>query len=200
MDEEHFERAVDALRAGLVVVLPTDTVYGVAALPSVPGATLALQRLKDRALDQALAVLVGSLEQALALVEPPSPAVRRLMDDLWPGPLTLVANRSGAAADLELGGDPASIGVRWPADPFVERLALAVGPIATTSANRHGEPTPAEAQPAADSLLGPVAAVIDGGRLDGIASTVVNVRGSAPVVLREGAISAADVERRFADL
>jgi tRNA threonylcarbamoyl adenosine modification protein (Sua5/YciO/YrdC/YwlC family) len=190
--------AVDALRAGEVVLLPTDTVYGIAVAATLPGATARLFALKDRSEGQPVAVLVADRDQALSLVDDRSPGPTRVMDRLWPGPLTLVMRRSPAAAALELGGDPSTVGVRCPDHPFVRALAREVGPLATTSANRHGRPTPVDANGAAASLVGPVALVVDGGALGSVASTVVDVTGDRPVILRDGAVSVADIERALA--
>src|SRR3954471_24867033 len=96
----------DALRSGEVVLLPTDTVYGIAVRAELPGATARLFALKDRAEVQPVAVLVADRDQALTLVDDADDAVERVMDQLWPGPLTLVLRRAQRAADLELGGDP----------------------------------------------------------------------------------------------
>lgn len=186
------DRAIGVLAAGGAVVLPTDTVYGLAALPSVPGATDQLFALKGRAGTQPFAVLVADTAQALELVEPPAPEVRGWMDRHWPGPLTLVLRRSPAAGALALGGDAGTIGVRCPAHRFVRALAAAVGPLATTSANRHGEPSPTTAQAAASSLTATVGLVVDGGPAGTVASTVVDASGPAGApwrVLREGAIT-----------
>lgn len=173
------------------MVLPTDTVYGLAALPSVPGATDQVFVLKDRADSQPFAVLVDDVARALELVEPPTTVVCRWMEELWPGPLTLVLRRRPASRSLALGGDDATIGVRCPAHPFVRALAAAVGPVATTSANRHGEPSPTTASEAAASLVGPVTLVVDGGLSGTVASTVVDASappGTGWTVLREGAV------------
>lgn len=182
-----------ALAAGEAVIVPTDTVYGLAALPGVHGAVSRLFALKGRADTQPLAVLVADPAQGLALVEPPSPAVQRLIDHYWPGPLTLVLRRTAEARRLELGGSDDTIGLRCPDHPLVRDLAADLGPIATTSANHHGHPTPAVAAAAAAMLSGPVAVVVEAGSLDGPPSTVVDGCGDAVVVLREGVIPAADI-------
>jgi tRNA threonylcarbamoyl adenosine modification protein (Sua5/YciO/YrdC/YwlC family) len=117
------------------------------------------------------------------------------MEAHWPGPLTLVLRRGGAAATWDLGGDPATIGVRCPAHPLVRAVAAEVGPVATTSANRHGRPTPATAAEAAASLTAPVAVVVDGGALEGEASTVVDVTGDDWRVLRVGPVDLDDLRR-----
>lgn len=178
------------LEGGGTVVLPTDTVYGLAALPTRDGATRDLFALKDRAADHPLAVLVADLDQALELVEFDLPEVGRWMAELWPGPLTIVLRRSAVAAALDLGGDASTIGVRCPDHPFLRALAAEVGPIATTSANRTGDPTPPTAHAAAASLVGPVDLVVDGGPAGAAASTVVDATSVPWRVLRVGAITA----------
>lgn len=182
------DRAVQVLRAGGTVVLPTDTVYGLAALPSVPGATDALVDLKGRSSEQPFAVLVADAGQARDLGELASPVVQGWMDEFWPGPLTLVLGRTDAALPLALGGSAETIGVRCPDHAFVRAVAAKVGPIATTSANRHGEPSPTTPAEAAASLLGPVDLVVDGGPVGSVASTVVDATGDRPRILRSGAL------------
>ena len=189
--------AADTLRSGGVVLLPTDTVYGIAVLASMPGATERLFALKDRSVGQPVAVLVADRAQALGLAEGPDEAALRLMDRLWPGPLTLVLRRSVAASALSLGGDPSTVGIRCPDHDLVRALAGEVGPLATTSANRHGRPTPLTAAEAAASLVGPVDLVVDGGQLGSVASTVVDLTGPEPEVLREGAVTVEHLRRAF---
>ena len=169
-------------------MLPTDTVYGVGVALSVPGATARLFALKDRPASTPIAVLVASWAQALELVEPPGAKVERLLERLWPGPLTVVLRRRPDVV-VDLGGDGATVGVRCPAHDFLRGLATEVGPLATTSANRHGEPTPASALDAAAALTAPVALVVDGGACAGVASTVVDGTDPALPVLRAGPIS-----------
>ena len=185
--EDDVEQAIRALRAGEAIVVPTDTLYGLAALPTVPGAVDRLFSLKRRPADTPIAVLVAGIEQVEALADL-SGAARRLADAFWPGPLTMVLPRR-AGVDLPLGEPHATIGVRWPDHPVIAALAEAVGPLATTSANRTGEPTPATAGEAAASLAGDVGVVLDGGACAGTASTVVDLTGPDLRVLREGAIT-----------
>lgn len=190
-DPGALDAVVAALRAGLAVVVPTETVYGVAARADDDAATALLATLKRRSASRALAVLVADVDQGLALVADPSAAVRGLAERWWPGPLTLVVRRSAAAAHLALGGDPATIGVRCPDEAFVRAVAAEVGPIATTSANRHGDATPATAAAAAGVLDGSVAVVVDGGPRHGAPSTVVDLTTDRMVVLRAGALDPA---------
>lgn len=185
------DAAIDVLRRGGTVVLPTDTVYGIAANPTVAGATDALFTHKERAADVPIAVLCASALQALALADIDDDRTRAVVRDLaslhWPGALTLVLGRHRAVT-WELGEPSATIGLRVPAHPLIAAIAAEVGPLATTSANRHGQPTPATAPEAAASLVGDVDLVIDGPRLEGAASTVARVVAGEIEILRQGPI------------
>jgi L-threonylcarbamoyladenylate synthase len=191
-DEER--DAVTALLAGEAIVLPTDTVYGVAVAAGVSGASERLFALKDRPAGVPVAVLVASFDQAAEVVElpPAGSSGERLLRRWWPGALTAVLSRR-ADVTWDLGGDGNTLGVRCPASELVQRLAAEVGPLATSSANRHGHPTAVTAAAAAAALVGAVAVVIDGGTLGGLPSTVVDLTGPEPVVLRAGAITAPDI-------
>lgn len=184
--------AATALEAGAVVLVPTDTVYGLAVLPTHPGATQRLFDLKGRGRDVPIAVLVADEEQAVSLVADPVPErARALMARYWPGGLTVVVERRPSwPGDI---GDASSIGVRCPDLDALRELCRRVGPLATTSANRHGEPTPVTAAAAAGSFPG--VAMVDGGTLDGTPSTVVDCRVEPPQILRAGAVPAADILR-----
>jgi tRNA threonylcarbamoyl adenosine modification protein (Sua5/YciO/YrdC/YwlC family) len=186
------DEVVAVLRDGGSVVLPTDTLYGVAVRADLPGAVDALAALKDRAAEQPVAVLVASLRQAEVVGEVPD-WVRPVAERWWPGALTLVLRRR-AGLDWDLGDPAATVGVRVPDHDLVRALAAEVGPLATTSANRHGRPTPTTAAEAAKALTTAPDLVIDGGPCEGAASTVVDATGDAPVVLREGPISAEEIQ------
>jgi tRNA threonylcarbamoyl adenosine modification protein (Sua5/YciO/YrdC/YwlC family) len=125
-----------------------------------------------------------------------TPEVTDWMHRLWPGALTLVLPRSTGAVLLELGGSSATIGLRCPDDPFLRALARRVGPLATTSANRHGAPTPETARAAAGSLTGPVGLVVDGGPAGTVASTVVDLTVEPWSVRRVGAVGEDDLRGR----
>lgn len=187
-------QAMAVLRAGQVVALPTDTVYGLAALPEVGGATAALFALKGRGADVPVAVLCASAAQALALAaDSVSDDVRRIAERLWPGPLTLVLPRRPGLS-YALGEPSHTVGVRCPDHPLVQALASQVGPLATTSANRHGEPTPPTAAGVAE-LFGPgVGLVLDGGPCSAPPSAVVDATGPRWRVLRAGPVGLTDIE------
>ncbi len=184
-------RAVEALRAGEVVIVPTDTVYGLAVDPRNTGVLFAL---KHRPLDVALPVLVADVEQALALAaDGLAPAVQRLMGRWWPGGLTLVVPRR-RGLDLDLGGpDDTTIGLRLPDHPVPVALAEAVGPLAVTSANRHGQSTPATAAAVVDQLGPGVGLALDAGPCVAAPSTVVAWTGGELRVLREGAVDSGEI-------
>lgn len=183
------DEGVAALVAGEAIVLPTDTVYGVAVDPARPGATDRLFALKARPTDVALPVLAADAEQAFALAGDVPDIARRLAASFWPGGLTIVVpRRTGLLFDLG-GPDDGTIGLRVPDHDVPRELARRVGPLATTSANRHGRPTPATALAAAAELAGPVGAVLDGGHCSGAPSTVVVCTTDDVRVVREGRIS-----------
>ena len=183
--DEAFSMTMAALRRGAVVVIPTDTVYGIAARADDADAMARLFALKGRDAGKSIAVLVGDLGQARTLT------THRLdrFAPFWPGPLTVVVPRA-ADAVLHIGTDDATVGIRCPDDAFVRRLALEVGPIAATSANESGAPTPATAPEIAANFPS-IALVVDGGPRHGVASTVVDATVDPPVVLRAGALTRA---------
>ena len=191
--DEALSRLVVALSADGVVVLPTDTVYGLAALPTSRPAIDALFALKGRGHDVPLAMLCADLDQVLGVVDPAlAVAVSALAERWWPGPLTLVLPRR-SGVKLHLGEPSDTVGVRVPDHDLVRAVARAMGPIAATSANRHGYPTPSTAERAA-VMLGPgVALVVDGGNLEARSSTVVDGTGDPWRVLRDGPVAGADV-------
>lgn len=181
------DRAIAALTAGEAVVVPTDTVYGIAVDAFRSGATELIFAAKQRPHSVDLPVLVGDPDDVWRLVADVPPAAAALIETWWPGPLTLVLRRR-PHLDLDLGDRSDTVGVRCPASDVVRSLARAVGPLATTSANRHGEPTPLTALAVAGVLGDGVSIVLDGGVCDGVASTVVDVTSGEAVVLRHGAV------------
>ncbi|HET9092699.1 MAG TPA: L-threonylcarbamoyladenylate synthase, partial [Acidimicrobiales bacterium] len=118
---------------------------------------------------------------------------RRLIASFWPGPLTLVLRRRPGVV-LHLGGDETTVGLRCPGQPIARRLLERTGPLAVTSANRHGEPPATTAEALAAVLGDAVAVVVDGGTCGGAPSSVLSLVGPEPVLLREGALSPADLE------
>jgi tRNA threonylcarbamoyl adenosine modification protein (Sua5/YciO/YrdC/YwlC family) len=190
--------AAEALRDGQVVVVPTDTVYGVGVGAWDAVALDRLFRLKGRDRGKPVAVLVADLDQAERIGRFDAVS-RRLAERFWPGALTIVLARQPAFTS-RLGGDRTSVGLRCPHHPALVALLAEVGPLAVTSANRSGRPTPSTAAEAAAELDGEVAVVVDGGTLAGVASTVVDCSGPFPEVLREGPVSREQIRTAIADL
>ena len=187
VSSEAVARAVEVLTAGLPIALPTDTVYGLAVDPFLPGASDRVFELKRRPRDENLPVLVASTDQALGLATAVPSSALVLMARFWPGALTIVLPaRPGLGADL--GDDDATIGVRCPDHPVPLALCRAVGPLATTSANVHGQPTLTTAAEVAEVFADALPVVLDGGTCTGSPSTVVDCTGFEPRLLREGRV------------
>lgn len=183
--------ATAALRAGELVAMPTDTVYGLGVALGTPGGLGRLFAAKDRPLDRAIVLLLADHRQAddVGLLDG---AAHVLAAAFWPGGLTLVVpQRPDAGLPHELTGGMATIGLRLPAHDSPRALAAALGPLPVTSANRSGEP-PADSAEAVLAQLGDrpgVTLILDGGpTTGGVASTVVDCASGPPQVLREGAI------------
>ena len=183
--------AIALLRAGGIVAVPTDTVYGIAADMALPDAIERLFAAKGRPPEKAVAVLLADAEQAdqLGVL---SPAAIVLAERFWPGGLTLVLPvRPEARLPRVLAGGAPTIGVRVPDHPTPRALAAVLGPLPTTSANRSGDADARNAQEIAERLGESLALVLDGGPVrGGPASTVVDCTLEWPSILREGAIPA----------
>ena len=186
-DAAGLEAAAAALRAGEPIVVPTDTVYGLAVIAGDPAALDRLFELKRRPRERSIAVLVADRAQAESLAAF-TPGAIEAGDTHWPGALTLVVDRHDHI-DASVGRDDGTVGVRCPGHDFVRALAQEVGPLATTSANLSGEATPEEAIAAAEALDGDVAVIVDGGLCRGTASTVARIAEDGLVtVFRQGEI------------
>ena len=198
MDEPGYADAVDVLRNGGVVAFPTDTVYGVGAAIDRPEAIARLFEVKGRAHTRAIAVLVADAEQARTLGVLDARAAA-LVERWWPGALTLVVDRQPDLS-IDLGGDPATIGLRCPADELVHRLCREVGPLATTSANRSGEPTSPTPTGVSAALGDRVDLVVDDGHRGTVASTLVSLVAGGWEVLRIGQIDPEELRAAVGDL
>lgn len=182
------EAALSALRGGLIVGAPTDTVYGVAVDPDNPVAVRALFDLKNRGDHLPLAVLVASFAQAEELVEL-TPRNRRLVRRCWPGAFTAILP---ARVELVEGvGDHrrGTLAVRMPDHRKLRDLLLRSGPLAVTSANRSGSPPALDADRAREALGGGVAVYLDGRCHGGLASTVADLTRDPPRILRKGPVT-----------
>ena len=185
--------AAAVLRSGGLGVLPTDTVYGLAALPHLPDAVRAVFRAKGRPSGMHLPVLAATVEQVRGLGVAFGAAASVLADRWWPGPLTLAfAFDPGSGRPDWLAGRD-EVAVRVPDHDFVRALLRETGVLVVTSANPHGTATPLTAEAVSASLGPSVGLVVDGGALTEVPSTVVSLVGREPVVEREGVIPAPDV-------
>jgi L-threonylcarbamoyladenylate synthase len=192
---ERWRDALSLLMAGSIVAIPTDTVYGIAALPEDAGAIDAIYAAKDRPSDKALPMLVATAGDA-ARIARISPAIERLCLAFWPGALTVVAVAEAGFHSPAIAED-GTVAVRMPAhDLALNLLKASCGVLAVTSANRSGEPPATSAQQVLDQLGGRIDAVIDAGLSPGgVASTVVKVTGDELIVLRQGAVPESELLR-----
>ena len=197
-DDDALSATVAALRAGALVVVPTDTVYGLAALPGDDAAVQGVYRAKGRPEGMHLPVLAASLEQVRGLGVAFTEAAQTLARRWWPGPLTLAFGFDGGARRPGWLSGRTEVAVRIPDHDFLRAVLAEAGPLLVTSANPHGAPTPRRADDVAAALGGSVDLIVDGGPLAEVPSTLVRVSGAPPVVEREGAIARAEVEATLA--
>lgn len=193
--------AVAALRAGRLAVVPTDTVYGLAADGESEAAARALYAAKGRDAIQPTAVLFGSVELLVARVPELPPASLRAARALLPGPVTLVLPNPARRYPWLNAERPDAIGVRVPAVAGAGRDVLdALGTLVATSANLPGGPDPRRVADVPAEIVGAVDVVVDGGELPGAPSTVIDLTGAEPRVLRHGALRAGEALARLAEL
>ncbi len=188
------ERAAQLLRAGGLVAFPTETVYGLGADASSAAAVARLYAVKGRPADHPVIVHFADAARAFAWAREVPESARRLAERFWPGPLTLIVRRAAQVGDFLTGGQD-SVGLRVPSHPLAQALLAAFGGgVAAPSANRYGRVSPTCAQHVRDDLGSDVDLVLDGGPCEvGIESTIVDCTRGAPVVLRPGGISAAQI-------
>jgi tRNA threonylcarbamoyl adenosine modification protein (Sua5/YciO/YrdC/YwlC family) len=180
--------AAEAISRGDLVLMPTDTVYGVAADAFLPSAVAGLLAAKNRGRAMPVPVLIGEASTLAGLVLHVPPVATTLAHEFWPGGLTLVVEHSPSLA-WDLGDAEGTVAVRLPDDEIARDLLRRTGPLAVSSANRSGRPAATNAQEAIDQLGDHAAVVLDGGTRAGTgASTIVDCTGPAPRVLRVGAI------------
>jgi L-threonylcarbamoyladenylate synthase len=186
--------AAAAIRAGLLVVLPTDTVYGLCADPDREDAAREVARLKGRAERQPIALLARDVDRLLERVPELDAAVVRA---LLPGPYTLVLPNPQRRYPWLTGDRPETLGVRVPELPqAAEDVLDEVGAVLATSANLHGRPDPRRLEDIPEEIRSACSAVVDAGELPGTASTVLDLTGPEPRVLREGAVPASEALAR----
>ncbi len=185
--------AARAVRAGQLVVLPTDTVYGLGCDAFSGAAVRSLLAAKKRGPDMPVPVLVGSWSTIDGLVLGVPPSARELIEAFWPGGLSLVLPHAPSLA-WDLGSTKGTVMLRMPLHPVALELLRDVGPMAVSSANISGSPPPATSSGALRQLGSSVAVYLDGGNSgEPVASTVVDLTGDDPIILREGAVSVEQV-------
>jgi len=182
------DAAATAIAEGRLVLLPTDTVYGVAADAFTPAAVTGLLAAKNRGRTMPVPVLIGEASTLAGLVIDLPPVANQLAEAFWPGGLTLVLEHAPSLA-WDLGDAEGTVAVRLPDDDLTRDLLRRTGPLAVSSANRSGRPAATTAEDAAQQLGEHAEVVLDGGpRSSSAASTIVDCTGPAPRVLRVGAI------------
>jgi len=193
--DEGLIAAASAVQDGQLVVLPTDTVYGIGADAFQPHAVTALLAAKGRGRNMPPPVLVGSVRAAAALTESLGAFGQDLIDEFWPGPLTLVFRASSTLA-WDLGDTLGTVAVRMPLHPVALDLLQRTGPMAVSSANKHGQPAAVTAAEAAEQLGDDVEVYLDGGACaDNVPSTILDLTGTVPRMLRAGAVSVDDLRK-----
>ncbi|MDE2490392.1 MAG: threonylcarbamoyl-AMP synthase [Elusimicrobia bacterium] len=193
---EAVAEAAALLRAGALVAFPTETVYGLGARAFDPAAARRVYRAKGRPSDNPLIVHVASSGDLPRVVRRVTPLARRLIAAFWPGPLTLVLEKTARVPAAVTGGR-STVAVRCPSHPAARALLRALGePIAAPSANRSGRPSPTAAAHVRRDLGGRIPLILDGGPCRrGLESAIVDARGRRPVLLRPGTISPERIAR-----
>src|SRR5580692_503917 len=183
------DAAVAAARAGELIVLPTDTVYGIGADAFIPAAVTTMLAAKGRGRNMPPPVLVGTARAAAALADDLGAFGQDLIDEFWPGALTLVF-RASPTLLWDLGDTKGTVALRMPLHAVALDVLKQTGPLAVSSANRHGQPAAVTADQAEEQLSEAVSIYLDGGPCaDNIPSTILDLTGVIPKVLRQGAIS-----------
>lgn len=188
--EEELQEAAQIIRDGGLVAFPTETVYGLGANALDEQAAKKIYEAKGRPSDNPLIAHVSSLDELKPLVKEIPEAAKRLMDAFWPGPMTMIFPKSGVVPYGTTGGLD-TVAVRMPSDPVARALiSLAGVPIAAPSANTSGRPSPTTAQHVWQDMEGKIEMILDGGPVGiGLESTIVDVTGEIPTILRPGAVT-----------
>lgn len=198
--ETFLNRVAHILKKGGLVAVPTETVYGLAVIGTDAGAVAEIYRVKGRPPEKPISLLVGGTD-AFRLCEDVPESAYMLAEKFWPGPLTIVLKRTSLVPDIVAAGGP-TVGLRCPRHPVTLGIIRAAGaPLAAPSANLSGEASPKNAADVMDVLGGRIDAVVDGGQCDlGIESTIVDLTGPVPRLLRQGGLSADDIKDVIGEL
>ncbi len=196
--QKQLEQGISILKQGGIVAFPTDTVYGLGAAVNLPQAVERVYQVKERPRNMPLLLLLADKSQIEEVAEPVPPIAWLLAAKFLPGALTIVLFKSKSVPDTVTGGGK-TVAIRIPAHPIPLALARGVGtPIVGTSANLSGKPSALTAEEVYTQLDGKVDLIIDGGRCPGgRESTIVDLTGETPIVLREGAISQEELSNAY---
>lgn len=188
LDRSSLSHALSILRRGGLVAFPTDTVYGVGALAFNGPAVESIYAAKERPVEKAIPILISSVEALEKVARTVPPMVRRLAVMFWPGPLTMVLPKIPSLPAAV--SATANVAVRVPDHPVARALLAKAGPLAVTSANLSGYPSPDTAEEVLRQLNGRIPLILDGGQTPGgVPSTLVDCTGREPVILRPGPIT-----------
>ena len=187
---EDIEKAAEIIRGGGLVAFPTETVYGLGADALDVLAVSKIYRAKGRPSDNPMIVHIADRGMLSELAAEVTPDMEKLMDAFWPGPMTMIVNRLPVVPDVTTGGLD-TVGVRFPSNPVAQALIKAAGcPIAAPSANLSGKPSPTTSAHVINDMMGRVDAIIESSDCKhGIESTVIDMTGVIPIVLRPGVIT-----------
>jgi tRNA threonylcarbamoyl adenosine modification protein (Sua5/YciO/YrdC/YwlC family) len=198
--ERGLKQAAAAARRGELVVLPTDTVYGIGCDAFSAGGVAKLLAAKGRGRDMPVPVLVGAPATIDGLAAGLDHRSRELVEAFWPGALTIVC-RAQPTLQWDLGDTHGTVAIRMPLHPVAIELLTEVGPMAVSSANLTGHPAPEDCDAAQGMLGDSVSVYLDGGPTPGnVPSSIVDVTGEVPVLLRAGALSAEELRKVVPDL
>ena len=187
-DSHTISVALQILRSGGLVAFPTDTVYGVVSLAFNQTAIESIYVAKDRPLEKAIPILIGDVDDLEKIAVDIPPLAHRLASRFWPGPLTIILPKHPSLPPAV--SSTSTVGVRVPDHPIARALLRAAGPMAVTSANLSGRESPRTAMEVMSQLQRRIPLVVDGGETPGgVASTVVDVTGAEPVILRPGPVT-----------
>jgi len=193
--QDQIKKGISSLKRSGIIAYPTDTVYGLGAGIGYPQAIERIYAVKERQLDMPLPLLVSDIYQITTLAKSVPPIARMLIQKYLPGALTIVMPASSSVPDIITAGGK-TVAVRIPAHPVPIALIKGLGtPIVGTSANLSGQPSALTAEEVYSQLGDKVDFIVDGGRcLGGKESTIIDISGEKPVILREGAIPSAEIE------
>jgi L-threonylcarbamoyladenylate synthase len=194
--QQQVEQAITILKQGGIVACPTDTVYGVVAAINIEPAVERIYRIKGRPRSQALPILLADKSQISDVAKVVPLLARRLADKFWPGALTMVLLKSESVPDIVTGGGK-TVAIRMANHPMPVAIIRGLGvPIVGTSANLSGHPSALTAEEVRAQIGDRVDMIIDGGRCPGgIESTIVDLSGETPLILRKGAIPLEEIEQ-----